>query len=353
MPVAPLAHLGMAAVILAALTLSTPTHAQIPAAQAQAAPPPLAVTVTAKPISAFQPGDPARVRFGALQFRSGLSLTSKFPDFGGLSGLRLDAAGERFTAISDKANWFTGRIVYQGEVMTGLADVVAAPMLGEDGKPIAARKWFDTEALTFDGATAYVGIERAHQILSFDFGTDGVLARGRPLALPPALRRMPNNKGLEALVMVRKGLPLAGTLIAISERALDPQGNIRGWLISGALTRAQPSVLAPFAVRRTDDYDVSDAAMLPGGDLLLMERKFSWLKGAGVRIRRVAHAALAAGAVIDGPVLFEADLGYEIDNLEGLDVHVTAEGDTVLTMISDDNFSMLQRTLLLQFTLME
>jgi hypothetical protein len=29
------------------------------------------------------------------------------------------------------------------------------------------------------------------------------------------------------------------------------------------------------------------------------------------------------------------------------------EGDTVLTMISDDNFSMIQRTLMLQFTLME
>jgi hypothetical protein len=32
---------------------------------------------------------------------------------------------------------------------------------------------------------------------------------------------------------------------------------------------------------------------------------------------------------------------------------VTAEGDTVLTLISDDNFSFLQRTLLLQFTLVE
>ncbi|MDB5573933.1 MAG: twin-arginine translocation pathway signal, partial [Tardiphaga sp.] len=39
--------------------------------------------------------------------------------------------------------------------------------------------------------------------------------------------------------------------------------------------------------------------------------------------------------------------------MEGLDCHVTAEGDTVLTMISDDNFSLIQRTLLLQFTLVE
>ena len=55
--------------------------------------------------------------------------------------------------------------------------------------------------------------------------------------------------------------------------------------------------------------------------------------------------------MVDGPAIFEADLGHEIDNMEGLDVHVDAAGDIVLTMISDDNFSMLQRTLLLQFTL--
>ena len=59
------------------------------------------------------------------------------------------------------------------------------------------------------------------------------------------------------------------------------------------------------------------------------------------------------GAVLDGTTIFDADLGNEIDNLEGLDAHVTPDGETVLTMISDDNFSLLQRTLLLQFTLLD
>jgi hypothetical protein len=62
---------------------------------------------------------------------------------------------------------------------------------------------------------------------------------------------------------------------------------------------------------------------------------------------------VSPGALVDGPVLFEADLGYAIDNMEGLSVHRTASGETVLTLISDDNFSVLQRTLLLQFTLTE
>ena len=65
------------------------------------------------------------------------------------------------------------------------------------------------------------------------------------------------------------------------------------------------------------------------------------------------EALLAPGAVIDGPTIFAADLGSEIDNLEGIDVHVTEQGETVLTLISDDNFSMIQRNLLLQFTLVD
>ena len=37
--------------------------------------------------------------------------------------------------------------------------------------------------------------------------------------------------------------------------------------------------------------------------------------------------------------------------MEGISVHRSTSGDTVLTLVSDDNFSILQRTLLLQFTL--
>jgi hypothetical protein len=164
--------------------------------------------------------------------------------------------------------------------------------------------------------------------------------------LPAAARKLPYNKGLEALVVVPKGFALAGTLIAISERGLDAGGNIIGFLVGGR-TPGQ------FSVRRTENFDISDAVLLPSGDLLLLERKFSLLGGVGIRIRRVALASIAPGAVIDGPAIFNADLGDEIDNMEGIDAHVTEEGDTVLTLISDDNFSMIQRNLLLQFTLVE
>jgi hypothetical protein len=286
------------------------------------------------------------VRFGALEYRSGLILTSGFRGFGGLSGLRVDARGERFISISDKGSWFTGRIVYRGREMTGLDDVGAAPMLGSDGQPITARGWFDSESIALDGRFVYIGLERVNQLLRFDFSKGFTRARGEVVALPPAAKKLPFNKGLEALVMVPKGFALAGTLIALSERGLDPAGNLIAFLVGGP-TPGQ------FSVRRTDNFDISDAVLLPSGDLLVLERKFSLLEGVGIRIRRIALKSVAPGAVVDGPSIFDADLNQEIDNMEGIDAHVTPEGETVLTMVSDDNFSMIQRTLLLQFKLVE
>ena len=304
------------------------------------------IEVNARPIPSFDPANRARTRFGALEYRSGLVLTSSFRGFGGLSGWRLDAKGERFISFSDKGSWFTGRIVYQGREMTGLADVEAAPMLGPDGKPITTRGWFDSESIAIDGSIVYIGLERVNQVLRFDFSKGFTRSRGEVFPMPPAVKKLPFNKGLEALVFVPKGLTLAGTLIAISERGLDSKGNLIAFLVGGPAP-------GQFSVRRTNDFDVSDAVLLPSGDLLLLERKFSLVAGIGIRIRRIALKSVAPGAVVDGPAIFEADLGHEIDNMEGIDAHVTPEGDTVLTMVSDDNFSIIQRTLLLQFTLRE
>lgn len=307
---------------------------------------PVDVTVHARPIESFDLRDRTRRRFGELEFRSGLVLTSSLRRFGGLSAFRLDPKGESFVAASDRGDWFTGRLVYKGKSLAGLADVIAAPMLAEDGRPIRRRKLYDSEALAFDGSVAYVGIERANRILRYDFGKDGVRAKGKDIPVPPAFRKLPNNKGPEGMLVVPKGQPQQGALLVVSERALDSAGNLIGFLIGGA----KPG---QFGIRRSNNYDISDMALLPGGDLLILERKFSWLEGVGIRIRRIPLASVLPNAVVDGTVIFEADLGYEVDNMEALDVHRDGDGDIVLTMVSDDNFSVLQRTLLLQFTLIE
>ena len=312
---------------------------------------PVSIEVNARAIPNFEPRDRTRTRFGSLEYRSGLVLTSPYRGFGGLSGIRLDAKGERFLAVSDQGGWFTGRIRYAGGKMAGLDDVEAAPLLGAEGRPITEKRlWWDSESIARDGNFVYVGLERVNQILRYDFSKGGTAARGEVMPVPAGVRRLPSNKGLEALVVVPKGkdqnMPLAGTLIAFSERGLDADGNLTAFLIGG------PSP-GQFAVRRTEKFDISDAVLLASGEVLILERKFSWFTGIDIRIRAIPLKSIAPGALVDGPVLFKADLGHEIDNMEGIDAHVTPEGETVITLVSDDNFSLLQRTLLLQFTLVE
>ncbi|MBW7971864.1 esterase-like activity of phytase family protein [Bradyrhizobium sp. BR 10289] len=350
--------LGHAAAGFSTLALSRLAHAQAttteppprPAQIEHAVTAPVSIEVNARPIPNFEPRDRARVRFGSLQYRSGLVLTSPHRGFGGLSGLRfLDNKGERFLALSDQGTWFTGNIRYAGGKMAGLDDVEAAPMLNAEGRPITEKRyWYDTESLARDGKVVYVGLERVNQIMRFDLAKGGTQARGEVVPTPPAIRKLPSNKGLEAMVFVPrdKGQPLAGTLIAFSERGLDADGNLTAFLIGG------PSP-GQFSVRRTEKFDISDAVLLPSGELLILERKFSWFTGVNIRIRAIPLKSIAPGALVDGPELFAADLGHEIDNMEGIDAHVTPDGETVLTMVSDDNFSFLQRTLLLQFTLVE
>jgi len=315
--------------------------------QSQSAPePPARIEIFSKLIDSFESRDPARRRFGALEFRGGLQLASPHKEFGGLSGLRVSADGTNFLALSDKAHWIRGRIDYRGGKPVGISNAEIAPMIGPDGRTLEARGWFDTESLADDGGTLYVGIERVHQIVKFDYAKFGLLARAQIVPRPPEFAKLPLNRGIECLSVAPKQGPLAGTLIAISERGLDAAGNIRGFLIGGKTP-------GEFTVKRTGEFDITDCTLLPDGSFLILERFFTWRQGVAMRLRRLQLSAMVPGALLDGPVLMEADLGYEIDNMEGLSAHRAANGDIVLTLVSDDNFSAIQRTILLQFTLVD
>jgi hypothetical protein len=307
--------------------------------------PPVRIDVRARSIGGFDPRDPSRRRFGQLEFRGGLELTSSYKEFGGLSAIRVGPDGARFLALTDLGRWLRGRIAYQGTRPTGIADAEMAPILGFDGRPLAAHRWYDTESIAEDNGILYVGIERVQQIVRFDFARHGLLARGQAIPVPPAFKQLPSNGSLEALEFVPKGLPLAGTLIAISERGYDAAGNLRAFLIGG------PSP-GTFAVKRSEGFDVSDCALW-SGELFVLERYASLMRGLAMRIRRIPLAGIKPGALVDGPVVMSADMGYQIDNMEGLSVHRGATGDAVLTLVSDDNFSPIQRTILLQFALVE
>ena len=306
---------------------------------------PTRIAVAATPIASFDTRDPSRTRFGQLEFRGGLVLTSNYRAFGGISAIRMEPDGAHFLALTDKSSWLRGRIVYRDGRPAGIADAEMAPMLGPDGKPLAARHWFDTESLAQgNDGLLYAGIERVEKIVRFDYRRYGLGARAQPIEVPADFKSFTYNKSLECLAAPPKGAPLEGSLIAVTEHSLDAAGNHRAYVLAGARVER-------FTVKRGGDFDVSDCTILPPSDMLLLERRYSPLLGVAIRIRKLHLADIKEGAVVDGPALFEADLAYQIDNMEGIGIHRSAQGETVLTLVSDDNFSPIQRTLLLQFAL--
>ena len=114
-----------------------------------------------------------------------------------------------------------------------------------------------------------------------------------------------------------------GSTIAFAERMRDLKRNHIGWIWSSA--EANPILLADIG-----DFDIVDVAGLDDGGILVLERRFRWLEGMNMRIRRVSEGELVSGNVVKGEVLLEADLTSEIDNMEGLAVSRGSDGTTVL-----------------------
>ncbi len=303
---------------------------------------PTAIEVRATPIETLS-GDGTR-RIGALEFRSGLELRSPLSGFGGLSGLWRSPDGRNLVALTDNTQWFTAAVESRSGRLAGLAEPMLAPLLDERGRLLRRTRFYDTEGLTIAGGAAFVSTERHASVLRFDWGRSGVKARAQAVSLPPEARTLPGNGGLEAIAVAPSRSPLAGALIAVAERAAEgDDAPTTGFVLTGPRRGA-------FQVARSDAFDVTDMAFLPSGEALLLERRFSLLRGIAARLRRIPADAIRPGALVDGPVIFETQGRQSIDNMEGLSLH-QAGGETVITLVSDNNFSGFQRTLLLEFTL--
>jgi hypothetical protein len=304
----------------------------------------------ATPLRRFEFAHPDKRRFGALEFRSGLALASPYPGFGGFSGLAWLKPGERLALVADDGDWFLADVEMREGEMIGLDALETAPMLAPDGALMRRVGRYDAEGVTLapDGYV-YVSYERVHEIWRYDLLRKGLAARAEPVPLPVAVKTLGDNKSLESVAAPPPGHRLDGMLVTIAER--PPR--------SYALADRQlPAWVAPttgrsggfeFALARHDEFDVSDCAFLPTGELLALERRFRLSSGMRVRLRRIDAETIRPGARVDGDVIFEAGLDHEIDNLEGLAVHRDGRGDVILTMCSDDNFNWFQRNLLLQF----
>jgi hypothetical protein len=305
--------------------------------------------IEARPIPNFQSLNPGQRRFGKLDYRGGLVLTSRDASFGGWSGLVVAPDGRRMMAISDEGTWFSAEIDYRDGAPIALNQARIGPILALKGRLLGKKRDFDAESITLSAGdlsrgTVLIGFERNHRIGVFPVADNVLQAPVRYLPLPPDARRMRSNSGFEAIAVLRGGIA-KGSVVAFAERVMGSGPDLTGWIWKGDTPRR-------FSLVDHGGFDVTDATSLGDGALIVLERRFRWTEGVKMRLRRIAAGAIKPDATVDGEILLEADLSSQIDNMEGVAVHRTAGGETVLTLISDNNFNtFLQRNLLLQFTL--
>ncbi|MTI18298.1 twin-arginine translocation pathway signal protein [Rhodobacteraceae bacterium RKSG542] len=324
-----------AVVALTAAVLPRPTYAK-------------PVSVKQHEITHFRIGKPNLHQFGPLLYLGGLEFWSGNDDFGGISGAITLDGGTSVILATDGGYWITADLdqTDSGKPLT-LKNAQIAPMLSKEGKPLHSTPQRDVEALTLrtTGNTKHIWA-------SYE-GKGGMLVYPFPLTLddkpeevdlPAALKGLGNNKGIEALAAAPADSPLAGAVLLFAERGAGFDSDRPAYIIGGE----QPGA---FTVKRMGNFDVTDATFTPDGDLLILERLFTLREGLHMRIRRVDPSLIKPGAVIEGEILLAADMGYQIDNMEAITAHKNEHGETIITLLSDDNRFIIQRNLLLRFRL--
>lgn len=295
----------------------------------------------------FNPEKPDESKVGRLTYLGGMKFTSSDRLFGGFSALEVTDNGTRLVATSDEGEFWTAAFVLKDGIPVGVTDNALSDLLDPEGNVLEKKYNRDSEgsALAGDG-TLYVSFERNHRIMRYkptrpgDWASLGE-ARPQRLPAPPELADLPANGGLEALAVIDDD-----TLFALSEAGRASPGYNRGWIVHLGSGKWEP-----FSYRRTEPFGPTDAETLPNGDMLVLERRFSILGGLGARLCVIAGATIKPGAMLECRTVAEMQPPQSIDNMEGLAVHRNEKGETLVYVISDDNFSAMQRTVLLVFRL--
>lgn len=303
------------------------------------------IEISARPIDRFHIGRDEK-RFGPLEFVGGLEMTSPSRDFGALSAFRFLKPGSNFIGVADTGFWFFGTVTHDADKRpSGMRYFRMQQMVDEAG--LIEEKWqVDAEGLAVKDGIATVGFERNTRISQFKIDPHDMKPPFKQLDFLIPAWELRRNRGFETITHANPHGQHEGGLVVVSEKSLDKSGNIYAAVIGGPHKGV-------FTVKRYGNFDITDGVFLPDGDLLLLERSFSMAGGVKMRLRRIYGESVENGAVADGPVLMEADMAYQIDNMEGLDVWTRDDGALMVSLISDDNHSMLQRNLYLEFVLHE
>ena len=325
----------------------------------QAAPDEAPVTAVAIPLDT---ADRSRTSVGRLRYMGGLHLTSPDRRFGSLSGLRWD--GEALVAVSDQGDFFRLPVIEQDGRLTGVGRVRIVRLTEAEGRPFINKEDADAEAieLGFDAeecasiarcpsAMLSVSFEQRHRIWGYAL-KDGMPA-GRPRVLwQPEdhrwLASLPANGGVEAMADWGHGAS-----IVIAEKARHAGGGAVGVLYHNGLesdAAAEHRQVVGLAVR--DGFEPTDAVF--DDRLIVVSRNYQPGRGVAARIEAFPLFPAGGGRTvrIDNPeLLAELRAPLSVDNMEGLAIRREGER-TFLYLVSDDNFSPAQRTLLMKFELM-
>lgn len=284
------------------------------------------------------PKHPERTNYGALTLLSAFRLSSKDKRFGGLSGLSI-GSDKRFYAISDNGYWFSAQMIRdENDQLMNLVDWQIAPLLTPNGTT-ASGSLRDAEALTRakDGSFL-VAFEGIHRIWRYAAPPLTMESLPNLVKTPPEILRAPANGGMEGIASLADG-----RLLIMTEEFANSDGSFKGWLLNAGRSVELSYIPSP-------GFHVTDCAALDNGDVLVLERRYMPFGILSARITLIEGKHLRAGAKLIGKELLRLEQPLAVENYEGIAVQRTPRG-TVIFIVSDDNYSSFQQTLLLQFLL--
>lgn len=272
------------------------------------------------PVALGAAEDVERVLPQDVKFVGGWHLTANKSGFGGLSGLDITETGD-LLAVSDRGAFF--KIGMTNGAPNGRGQM--SVMLDAQGKTLSGKRNVDAEGLAYREGLALVSFERNHRVLAFDLsGCEGV-ARGVPVSqLPDQLagQSIKPNSGAEALWFGLDGGLVAGYEAVIDGQAMLLTLDADGGVLGGAATINVPN-----------EFKLVGAS---GTGMLL--RAYNAKRGNRNEVR-----------ISDQNLAFQLASPLNVDNFEGITLSDTKRGVRRLYIISDDNFSGRQRTLLYAF----
>lgn len=275
---------------------------------------------------------------GKLTYLGGLRLGKLEAErIGGLSSLWVDESGTRFATVSDGGFWLEGTIEWSDDYAPESVSIGGAgPLYDPNGTPLRDKATGDAEALVRLDEGWLVSFEHQHRLLLYPKFTEP--AASSPVR-EPDFSGMPQNGGVEAMERLD-----ADRLLLISEQARADGGGLAAWVSSG-------SQVEPYRYTGALPLEPTDLAQLPDGRIAILERSYE--PGVGNKIRLALLSVDDAARTIQSTELARMARPLPVDNFEGLASFRTPAGDTILLMLSDDNFNASQRTLLLAFRLDE